>query len=161
MNQLKTNFLNWRPDADEYDNDGLTKANNTVHDTEGYKPIHLQSAGAFSTGIPASVSVLSVVAQAGIWPTTAFCAYVKQSGPTLRFAHFFNTGTTFHEGTWNTTGYPTAHAFATAGTSQAVVAFDKCFLGDKMFLVAVAEQSVSGGATATLSALAVGSNFDS
>ncbi len=48
MSQLRLNFLNWRPDQDEFNTDGLQVADNVIHETEGYKPLHLQSGGAFS-----------------------------------------------------------------------------------------------------------------
>lgn len=160
---MKVNFLNWRPDQDEYQLDGLTKAENVVHDTEGYKPVYLKSAGAFSTGIDAAESVLSVVARQGIWPTTAFTAYIEdndQTTPTLRFGYFYNTGQAMYEATWGTTGYPSAHAFATSGASGwAVVAFDVAYLGEKSLHVAVAEQILSTGSTQTVSALGVSTDL--
>jgi hypothetical protein len=47
--QVRTNFLNWRPDREALGNDGLTVAENVIHDSDGYKPLHKQSAGAFAT----------------------------------------------------------------------------------------------------------------
>ena len=167
MNQLKVNFLNWRPDQDEYQLEGLTKAQNVVHDTEGYKPVYLQTTSSFNTAIPANVSCVSVVARQGVWAPTAFTAYIEeadQTTPTLRFGYFDSTTFGMYEGLWDTTGYPTANAFATAGGDQEVIAFDHCNMNDKVFLVAVGEQSVtSAGGTAvaqTISALALGSNWN-
>jgi len=36
VSQVRLNFLNWRPDAEDFGNDGLTIATNVLHDTEGY-----------------------------------------------------------------------------------------------------------------------------
>lgn len=162
MNQLKVNFLNWRPDQDEYQLEGLVKAQNVVHDTEGYKPVYLQTTTSFSTGIAAASSVLSVVASPGPWPGTAFTSYVEDgTTPVLRFGYVYSTAAAMYAGAWSTTGYPTAHAFATAGASgHAVVAHDTCYLGEYVFMVSVAEQGLAAtGTTQTVTALAVGSNF--
>lgn len=48
MSQIRTNFLGWRPDQDEFGLEGLITADNIIHDTEGYKPVKMQTAGAFS-----------------------------------------------------------------------------------------------------------------
>ncbi|MHC4361852.1 MAG: hypothetical protein ACYSTZ_03410 [Planctomycetota bacterium] len=34
---IRFNFIDWRPDADDFGNKGLTVADNVVHDSEGYK----------------------------------------------------------------------------------------------------------------------------
>ena len=161
---LKLNFLNWRPDQDEYGNDGLTTADNVVHDTEGYKQVHLKSAGAFNTIIPASWSVTSVVAQQAVRAGTAYTAFVGEAnagGPTnaLGFGALFTTSGDMYRAIWNDTGYPTLNAFSTVGTNQNVVAFDHCYLGDKVFMVAVADQDVAATAgTQTVAALGYGDN---
>lgn len=49
MSQLRRDFLNWRPDADAFGNDGLTVADNVLHDSEGYKPLCRQTDMAFVT----------------------------------------------------------------------------------------------------------------
>ena len=51
MSQLRTNFIGWQPDQDEYSPDGLITANNVLHDTEGYKELLMQTAGAFSASV--------------------------------------------------------------------------------------------------------------
>lgn len=50
--QVRINFLNWRPDQEPLNNDGMTEADNCIHDTEGYKPIRVQTEGAFETAGP-------------------------------------------------------------------------------------------------------------
>lgn len=49
MSEVRINFLNWRPDAEDIGNDGLITADNVIHDTEGYKQIGLVTNGAVST----------------------------------------------------------------------------------------------------------------
>lgn len=57
---LKINFLNWRPDAEDYENDGLITADNVLHDTEGYKELLQQTAAAFSTTSPLNAGLNTV-----------------------------------------------------------------------------------------------------
>ncbi len=47
--RLRTDFINWRPDAEDFGQQGMTQADNVLHDTEGYKSLKRQSAGAFFT----------------------------------------------------------------------------------------------------------------
>ena len=50
MSQIRFNFLNWRPDMEDTEHDGLSIAQNVLHDTEGYKPSRTMStAGAITT----------------------------------------------------------------------------------------------------------------
>lgn len=51
MSQVRLNFLGWQPDQDEYSPEGLIRANNVLHDTEGYKPLKMHTAGAFSASV--------------------------------------------------------------------------------------------------------------
>jgi len=48
VSQVRLNFLDWQPDKEDIANEGLTKATNVLHDTEGYKPLVKQTSGAFS-----------------------------------------------------------------------------------------------------------------
>lgn len=52
MSMLRRDFLNWRPDRDEFNTDGLQIADNIVHDTEGYKQVLMHTAGATGTLAP-------------------------------------------------------------------------------------------------------------
>jgi len=52
--QVKFDFLNWRPDAEDLRNPGLTTADNVIHDAEGYKKVSLPTSGAFATNQPVS-----------------------------------------------------------------------------------------------------------
>ena len=61
MSQVRVNFLGWRPDQDEYATEGLITAENVLHDTEGYKPLKMQTAGAFSASTWYSLDTLSSI----------------------------------------------------------------------------------------------------
>ena len=56
MSQLRLNFLNWRPDIEDTQHDGLSIAQNVLHDTEGYKEVR-----AMNTGVPLASSSLNVL----------------------------------------------------------------------------------------------------
>lgn len=113
--RLRKDFLNWRPDAEDFGNEGLTVATNVIHDSEGWKPCPLQSTGAFST-TGGLASVTSIVTKR-IGPSTdTFSAWL--SGDTL------NVGINGVTATSSTTGYPVA--FATTGSNQAITFFDTC-----------------------------------
>ena len=118
-------FLNWRPDAEAFGNDGLTVAQNVIHDTEGWKPVYLASSGAFSTtgGLAAtSADILSLVARPVGTQGDYLAAWIADATtPTL---HVGLNGVTE---TSTTTGYPLAFttAFVDVTTTPCVIyAFD-------------------------------------
>ena len=49
MTEVRRDFLNWRPDRDEFDSEGLQVADNVLHDVEGYKQTRYATDGAAST----------------------------------------------------------------------------------------------------------------
>jgi len=143
MPSVRVNFLNWRPDAEDVGNDGLTKADNVIHDVEGYRPAHLASSGAFSTtgGLAASsATVLSVVAKPVGSQGDLFCAWVADATvPTLHVGINGVTATT------SATGYPLA--MATAATDAEIYAFDVCEYGGSIVFT-VEAQATDASATA-------------
>lgn len=60
MENVKLNFLNWRPDAEDYENDGLITADNFLHDKEGYKQLLQQTSAAFSTTSPLNAGLNTI-----------------------------------------------------------------------------------------------------
>ena len=123
---MKVTFLNWRPDAEDVGLDGLTVADNVIHDVEGYRPVHLASAGAFSTTIAASVAtVLSIVAKPVGAQGDYFCAWVAQD--TVPELHVGINGET---ASTSATGFPLT--MATAATDAEIWAFDVCEYGGKI-----------------------------
>lgn len=128
------------PDAEDTATDGLTVANNVVHEPEGYKATHLISALAFSTTGGLAESVATVCALANGLPCVIakpvgaqddlFVAWLSGSPPTL---HVGLNGVTSSA---DTTGYPlsfsTAYVSRTA-TPVAIFAFDVCEYAGKIF----------------------------
>jgi len=144
VSEVRFNFLNYNPDTEDTENQGLSVAQNVVHDTEGYKPVHLGSAGSFATtgGLAASAAtVTSIIAKPVGDGNDLFCAWI--AGDTL---HVGLNGVTAAAAT---TGYPVS--FATTGSSQEIVSFDVTELAGKIFFAAQAQQSQAAPvATATL-----------
>jgi hypothetical protein len=54
VNNVKFNFLDWRPDLDPWEHEGLVYAIDTIHDRNGYRSLKINTALAFSTATPLS-----------------------------------------------------------------------------------------------------------
>jgi hypothetical protein len=116
------------PDAEDTATDGLTVANNVVHEPEGYKQIHLGSAGSFSTtgGLGASVYTVEACAARPVGSgSDLFCAWIANS--TLHVGLNGVTATTA------ATGYPLTFP---SHISAAITAFDVCESYGKIFFIA-------------------------
>lgn len=141
--QSRISFLNWRPDQDVFGNDGLTVADNVAHDTEGWRPIHLASSGAFATtgALAASTAtILSLVAKPVGAQGDLFCAWLAQA--TTPALHVGINGAT---STTSATGYPLA--FATAVSNPEIYAFDICEYAGKIIWTVEARGETSTPAT--------------
>ena len=140
---MRVTFLNWRPDAEDVGNDGLTQADNVIHDIEGYRPVHLASAGTFATtgGLAASTAtILSIVAKPVGSQGDYLAAWVADATvPTLHVGLNGVTAAT------TATGYPLA--MATAATDAEIYAFDVCEYGGKIIWT-VEAQATDASATA-------------
>lgn len=137
---MRISFLNWRPDADDFGNDGLTVADNVVHDSEGWKLVRLRSANAFSTTIAASVT--SVIAKPVGSQNDRLVAWVEN----FQNIHIGVNGVT---GTSPTTGYPIS--FSTTG-SVAITAFDVAEIeGNAYFTVRVEQSQLSPSSETVIS----------
>jgi len=140
-------FLDWKPDLEDESNQGLTVADNVIHEPEGYKAAHLLSAGSFATtgGLAASGGTILSVVSKKVGPNNdQFAAWIT-SGTTPAL----NVGINGVTATSDTTGYPLS--FATLGSSQEVVAFDVTEYAGKIFFVVTAIQNeVSPSTTSTL-----------
>lgn len=139
--RVKVPFLNWRPDAEDVDNNGLTKADNVVHDTEGYRPIHIASSGAFSTAIAATV-LSSVAKPVGSQGDTFAAWIVNATAPTLQVGINGSTATT------SATGHPLA--FATAAVNPEIFAFDVCEYGGKIVWTVEAQAEDASGTSLSI-----------
>ena len=138
MTEARINFINWHPDLEDTENKGLTVAENVVHEPEGYKPIHLASAGAFSTtgGLGASnATVTSLIAKPVGAANDLFCAWMANN--TLHVGINGVTATT------SATGYPLSFATAGAGGGAQITAFDVSEYAGKISFVVEAAQNES------------------
>lgn len=124
---MRVNFINWRPDVDDFPNDGLVKAQNCVHEPEGYKPVFL-AATVTQTGNLASVS--SIAAKPVGAQGDLFCAWITDN--TLYVGVNGVTATTA------STGYPVSFASVVSGTGV-ITAFDVCEYGGLLFFTAEAQ----------------------
>ena len=129
-------FLNWRPDLEDTEHDGLSVCQNVVHEPEGWKALHLLSAGAFATtgNLAASVATVQSIIAKPVGPSNdLFCAWV--AGGNL------NVGLNGVTATTSTTGYPLS--FGTVGSSAAITAFDLCESYGKIYFVVEAAMSTT------------------
>ena len=141
MSELRLNFLNYRPTQEDVNHDGLTVANNVLHEPEGYKQTYLRSASAFSTtgGLGASnASVSSVFAKPVGAQGDLFCAWLSGSPGTLHVGINGVTATTA------ATGYPLSFSTATSGDDR-IYAFDVCEYAGKIFFVVEAQYEADTG----------------
>lgn len=115
MSEVRLNFLNWRPDQDELNTEGLQVADNVIHETEGYKEVRGPA-----TATPVMSSTFEA-AWLGIDPLGGVSS-AQSDQDYLGIAHF-NSGTPVRVnlGTFNTWSeyIATAPAGATAGALQA------------------------------------------
>lgn len=148
MSQVRFNFLNWRPDAEDFGNEGLVTADNVIHESEGFKPAHLESAAAFSTtgGLAATTAtILSVCAKP-----------VGSQGDLLVAWITDQTATSLHVGingvtaTTAATGYPLTFSTVYAGSTTTPVAisvFDVCEYGGKILWTVEAQMGTTTPST--------------
>lgn len=140
MSQIRINFLNYNPDLEDTENQGLTIAQNVIHEVEGYKPVHLGTSTAFATtgGLAASTyTVTSCVAKPVGAGSDLFVGWIANN--TLHVGLNGVTATTA------VTGYPLS--FATTGANQAISAFDVTEYAGKIFFIAEATQGTSSPST--------------
>lgn len=134
-------YLNWRPDLEDYSFDGLTVADNVVHDAEGYKPIGLASAGSFAT-TGSLATVTSIVTKAVGSQGDTFSAWLNNS--TIYVGVNGVTSPT------TATGYPPAFTTAIAGGE--ITAFDVCeYAGKIAFTVEARVQTISPNTVVSIS----------
>ncbi len=144
--QIRLDFLNFQPDKEDFQNQGLTVATNTIHEPEGWKPVHIGSAGAFATtgGLAASVAtVISIVTKPVGAQGDTFSAWLANDT-----VHVGINGVT---STSVTTGYPLS--FSTSGPAE-IVSFDLCeFAGFIFFTIEAQQQQFAPAAFQTLTAV--------
>ena len=113
MQQTRGNFLNWKPDLEDDNNQGLTVAENVIHEPEGYKPLHLATAGSFSQSGGMS-SVTSVVSKPIGSAGDVFSAWIASNGNIC-------VGVNGYTATTSSTGYPLS--FSTVSNGGSFISF--------------------------------------
>lgn len=92
MNEIRLNFLNWRPDQEPSTHDGLHAVDNLYHVETGYRGLKMQTAGAFATSTPLGSTQTAFrdlqVKIAGPGRDKIFCGLVSSSGNTTVSLHF-------------------------------------------------------------------------
>ena len=141
MPTLRRALLDWQPDLDDYGDNGLTQADNVIHDADGWHPIHLASSGSFATtgGLAASsATILSIVTKPVGAVGNTFSAWIAdQTAPTLQVGIDGVTATT------SATGYPLT--FTTTSVNQEIYAFDVCEVGGKIVWTVEAQAEDASG----------------
>jgi hypothetical protein len=61
MSFVRFDFLNWQPDQNDWEYDGLNQALNVYHSDEGWRGIKSPTTGAFATTTPFSGSALTTI----------------------------------------------------------------------------------------------------
>ncbi len=129
MAKIRVDWLNWSPDLEDTEFNGLTVADNVIHEPEGYKPVYLASAGGFAT-TGSLATVTSIVTKAIGSQSDTISAWL--SNDTLYVGINGVTSPT------TATGYPPS--FAT-GVGQEVTAFDVAEYAGKVVFTAQANGS--------------------
>jgi len=139
MSEFKFNFINWRPDFEEFNNDGLVTADNVLHDTEGYKEVRAATNNSVYGSV--SRSVMGMV-----------CKPIGTSGQQLAAWVNVATGPPI-TGTLNL-GFgeagPSLRSISVGETLSgintiALVGLQVAELGDKVFAVARSKSLLQGG----------------
>ena len=137
--RIRVDFLEWRPDLDDFQNPGMTTADNVIHDIEGYKQIKLASSGAFAT-TGALTTVTSIQAKPIGTNGQHLCAWLNDN--------------TIHIGIDGVTAVSspaTTVSFATTPANLEISAFQVAELADKIFFVVEAlAANVSPSTTVSL-----------
>lgn len=126
-------FRDFQPDKADLPNEGLEVCSNVVHEPEGYKPVYLESAGAFAT-TGSLTAVDSIV--------------VKTVGPSFDKFHAWLESDQIRvgiNGVEITSSGSTTVSFATSGSNQAICFFDVAEFGGEILFTVEAQQDEVGG----------------
>lgn len=145
MSEIRLNFIDWRPDLEDEAHDGLTVADNVIHEPEGYKPIRLETALAFTTNT-ALGTVLSVQVRPSGVSNDRVAAWVRQIDASTAA---LSVGT-YDAGAFSGSATSTLTGVTSTGGSLVcrVISFQTAELADYLVLTAVAEGATSPTTTA-------------
>lgn len=145
--KIRVDWLNWRPDLEETEFDGLTVADNVIHQPEGYKGVTFVTNGAVSTIASAgniywvsgttigAIQVLQLGTLLDDSDSNKVAAYLREGVSPQFIVDFFNT----------TTPQSTTGAAGVMTSGYAITAFQTAELNDVIFVCAQATGSAAGG----------------
>lgn len=143
MSKFRFDFLNWRPDAEDYSNDGLVTADNLLHSEEGYKQVLQQTATSFLEESPlfGGNSTVSVKARPFGFSGELAVAYIHN--PTV-------TTTSLRIGVKGNVAFTatTMGTLASIGAAR-IISFSTCEFAQAVVIAAQAEASLLAGGTTT------------
>ena len=156
MSEIRLNFLNWRPDLEDYGHDGLTTADNVIHQPQGYVQLVKKSdASATSLGSVSSSIVSTQIRRIG--PLAELAGQVTVN--TMMLARMENAtlaSLTLSHAIEDTNEGITSTLVQSGGTATAIVtapalvSFAVCELGDFVFAAA---HAVGFGTTPAVTAV--------
>lgn len=147
MAKIRVDWLNWRPDLEDTEFDGLTVADNVIHQPEGYKEVRFTTAGAVSTIVSAgnvlwasgttigAIQVRQLGSLLDSSDSNKVAAYIRDDVSPQFAVDFFNT----------TTPTSTTGAAGNMTSGYAITAFQTAELNDVIFVCANASGSAAGG----------------
>jgi hypothetical protein len=146
VSELRYQFLNWRPDLEDTQHDGLSVADNVFHDVEGYKQVSFVTDAAVSTMVSSSneatlraFQVRQIGNLMDVSNNNKVISYIREEGSGSDLVVDFLNTTTAASTTMGTYTGPSLRAFQTAE------------LNGYVFVCAVADASLTGGGTTTVS----------
>jgi hypothetical protein len=140
MSFVKFDFLNWQPDQDPWNNEGLVTADNMIHTDRGYIQ-HTTYLTADFVSHPSIFTTPSIVARpVGTGEQVAVAYLHNATAAGAGFTIDFSIGLmdSRYSGVGLYTTY-TSSTISSAFTGNKVIGFDVCELNDRLFFTAQAE----------------------
>lgn len=140
MSLVKFDFLNWRPDLETYNHDGLIAADNVIHSEEGYLEYRTPTAGAFATSTALNTCPSVVIKNVGT--SDQRIAAFLHNGVAAGAGFTIDMSIGIFSPGYTTIGLYTTFTSSTVTsgyTGNNITAFDVCELDDKIFFAAQAE----------------------
>lgn len=147
MAKIRVDWLNWRPDLEDTEFDGLTVADNVVHDAKGYKQVRFVTDSAVSTIssagniLFASGTTISAMQVRQLSNTlddsdsNKVAVYLRDAVSPQMAVDFFNT----------TTPVSTVGTAGVMTSGYAITAFQTAELNNVIFVCAQATGTAAGG----------------
>ncbi len=140
MSLIKLDFLNFQPDQDDWNNQGLIEADNVIHTPEGYISYKSIPGASFVADTNLGTTPSLVIRPVGTGEQVAIAYLHDATAAGAGFTIQFSIG--LMDSNYSTLGSYTTYTSSTitsAYTGNNVAAFDVCELGDVLFFTAQAE----------------------